>query len=86
MTRPGTFKDHVHQAFVEAVENGKDVERLRKLVAWCRPRLKRAVYQEYVDRCLADLTLLDPDPEMQGTMTNGEPSSTAKEISDGNPD
>jgi hypothetical protein len=22
--RPGTFKDHVHQAFVEAVENGKD--------------------------------------------------------------
>ena len=72
MTRPGTFKDHVHQAFVEAVEHGKDVERLRKLVAWCRPRLKRECYQEYVDKCLADLSILDPDPEMQGTMTNGD--------------
>lgn len=71
MTRPGTFKDHVHQAFTEAVENGRDVERLTTLVLWCRARLKREVYQEYVDKCLADLSLLDPDPEMQGKMTNG---------------
>lgn len=30
--RPGTFKDHVHQAFTEAVENGKEVERLMKVL------------------------------------------------------
>lgn len=69
--RPGTFKDHVHQAFTEAVENGREVERLLKLVRWCRPRLTKDCYREYVDKCLADPRLLDPDPDMQGKMTNG---------------
>lgn len=30
--RSGTFKDHVRQAFVEAVENGREVERLTNLL------------------------------------------------------
>jgi hypothetical protein len=83
MTRPGTFEDHVRQAFTEAVENGRDVERLTKLVCWCRARLKRECYQEYVDKCLADLSLLDPDPEMQGKLTNGDPISQAPSTNQG---
>lgn len=71
--RPGGFREHVGQAFKEAVENGRDVERLITLVRWCRPRLKRDAYKDYVDKCLADLSRLDPDPEMQGKMTNGDP-------------
>jgi len=31
--RPGTFKDHVHQAFTEAVAYGNEVERLKKLLS-----------------------------------------------------
>lgn len=45
-----------------------DGARLRKLVAWCRPRLKRDVYRERVDAVLADPSLMDPDPEMGGRL------------------
>ena len=31
--RPGTFKDHVHKAFTEAVAHGNEVERLKKLLS-----------------------------------------------------
>ena len=56
--------------------HGRDVERLTHLVRWCRARLRRECYQQYVDKCLADLSLLDPDPEMQGKLTNGDPPPT----------
>ena len=46
----------------------QDNERLRRLVQYCRMRLKRDAYREHVDKCLADLSLLDPDPEMQGKL------------------
>ena len=44
----------------------RDNERLRHLVQYCRMRLKRDCYREYVDKCLSDLSILDSDPEMQG--------------------
>lgn len=83
MTRSGTFKDHIGQAFSEAVENGRDAERLRILVLWCRTRVKRKCYADYIDRCLADLSILDPIPEMQGTITNGMPPTSPVETPNG---
>jgi hypothetical protein len=57
-------------AFTEQYEEAK---RLRKLVQYCRMRLKKDAYVAYVDKCLADLSILDPDPEMQGKLVQSSP-------------
>lgn len=50
----------------------QDSDRLRKLVQYCRMRLKRDAYRDQVDKYLADLSLLDPDPEMQGELRQSD--------------
>lgn len=43
----------------------EDVERLRGLLAWCRPRLRNDAYRETLDRMLRDGTEADHTPIVQ---------------------
>jgi hypothetical protein len=55
-------------------ESERDVRRLKQLVQYCRMRLKHDAYRAYVDKCLGDLSVLDPDPEMQGKLVQSDVS------------
>lgn len=60
---------------IEFSDDAIKVEKLLRLLRWCRPRLKREAYQLYLDLCLRDLSVLDPDPEMQGKLVQSDAPS-----------